>query len=206
MAIYDITLQNLKLCPAGSPAAILMRHSVRYPILSVEEVYEAQLTPEGMRVAEEFGAVLGKMFKRGRIFSNAVERCVNTGIAIANGARWRNNVAVDSRLSYAYVSEAWEARLAQETSNGIPPEVVEIVASLLNLNHRKHSVDLYITHDSVLACVVSYLLDIRIDEDNWPEFLEGAVFWREGAEAYVAWRGEANKITQKLSRVSGGLR
>lgn len=199
MAIYDITLQNLKFSPAGSPVAVLMRHSVRYPILSIEDVYEVQLTPEGVRVAEEFGAVLAKMFKRGRIFSNAVGRCVNTGAAIASGARWRNNVVVDSRLSYAYVSEAWEARLAQKAINGIPPEVVGIAVNLLNLDHGGRSIDLYITHDSVLACVVSFLLDIRIDEDNWPEFLEGAVFWREGAEAYLAWRGEVSKITQKLS-------
>ena len=45
------------------------------------------------------------------------------------------------------------------------------------------------THDAILAVLVAYLYRLRIDEINWPGYLDGLLLWRSGDRVNFIWRG-----------------
>ena len=89
MASIPLSLLNdLQRVPYDRPVALLMRHSARHPIVDPTQPYIALLTAEGVKLAEELGAVLGKSCSPGRLMAAPVERCQDTAAAIARGAGW----------------------------------------------------------------------------------------------------------------------
>jgi len=194
LTIPESTLLALSSAPLDQPVSILLRHSTRYPILDISKTLEVGLTPEGINLAEQFGYLLSKRFKPGRVESSPVERCVDTAKAIARGADWQVNIITDERLSHPHIDAAWISYPYRRPGEIIPAAVAEVVKFLIPNHSTENTLDVFVTHDTVLGCVVEYLLGEKITEENWPAFLEGMVIWQNLKFIFLTWRGETREI------------
>ena len=53
---------------------------------------------------------------------------------------------------------------------------------------RGSGLHVFITHDSLVTTTVARTLGRSLSKADWPLFLEGAFFWREGQSIGVAYR------------------
>ena len=194
MAIPESTLLALSAAPLDQSISILLRHSTRYPILDISKTLEIGLTPEGITLAEQLGNVLTKRFLVGRVASSPVERCIDTAKAITRGASWHVNIISDERLSHPFIDAAWISYPYRRPGEIIPVAVADVVKFIVPRQTAGGLLDVFVTHDTVVGCVVEYLLGEKITEENWPEFLEGVVLWQNPKGISLAWRGEIHEI------------
>lgn len=198
MAVYDPTLELLANVPTDHAVNLVVRHSKRYPILNLEDVAAAPLTPEGIRVAEEFGRVLVESYALGKLETSEINRCVDTAAAIARGARWKVNANPEPRLTYTYTDDIWhQRRVHLFRDNPMPEPVRDLVDYLWAFHPKKRKLNVFVTHDSVLGCLAGYLFKDMIDEDTWPHFLEGMAFWQENGKMFSAWRNQVIEIKER---------
>lgn len=226
MAIYDQTLALLNGLPAGTPAGLLLRHSTRYPILSEEDVFQAALTPEGIKQAEELGVELGRGWRLGRLLSSPVGRCVDTAAAIARGAGWRETPNTEFRLSHPHIEPVWEAmphvefRLSEPHIEpvwdamplrwpdcALPAQVEAVINLVLEDPAGPGSLDLFVTHDTILAVIAGIFTGhIFRWPDYWPDYLEGIIIWRSGDGLHLRWRDDEKVIGAWPQPAAGQLR
>ena len=199
MAVYDPTLKLLTGLPQDRTINLAVRHSRRYPILKLEDVDTAPLTPEGIRVAEEFGEALADLYQPGKLETSEIGRCVDTGTAIARGANWKLQVIPEPRLTYTFVDNAWHQRHDHLRLPSPLPAEVQSLATYLSLpaSQNRH-LNLFVTHDSVLGCLAGYLFNELVDEQNWPHFLEGMAFWHDNGGVFAAWRERVVEISDLM--------
>jgi hypothetical protein len=196
MAVYEPTLKLLSDLPKNRTINLAVRHSERYPILKPEDVSTAPLTPEGFRVAEEFGQRLARLYTPGKLETSQTGRCIDTGAAIARGAEWDVEVLAEPRLTYTYVDDAWKRRRTHIYLDApLPAEVLDLVRYLCEPAAFNCHLNVFVTHDSVLGCMAGYLFKDLIDQENWPHYLEGMAFWQEDGKVFSAWRGQVAEIT-----------
>jgi hypothetical protein len=177
-----------------------MRHSVRFPITNPADTYVVGLTEEGVRLAEELGARLGKTFLPGRLRSSPIGRCRATAEAIARGAGWTAKVRADRRLSHPFIEPAWNL-VEGNRLDGILPEPVPQVLSwvigareiarqaYLPLLEDRPQLDVLVTHDTIVGAVVNCLLREPVLGPHWPGYLEGVLFWWCAGQIHARWRG-----------------
>jgi len=187
--------ESLALVPENTNAALLIRHSVRYPIPPGEFGNDIPLTPEGILLAEEWGRQLNRHI--GKIYSSPVGRCVETGRAVLRGiGRNKGTVHTDPALSESFIRDENVAgpvfmkhgpiRVINRLLRNIPvPGMAPVEQGVrrimtfmfANLSDTLPCLNLYITHDGLLAPVLCYLLGRNaVDEEDWPRMLEGAFF------------------------------
>lgn len=194
VAIPVSLLNDLQRIPRDRPVALLMRHSARHPIVDPNQPYLAMLTEEGVRLAEELGAVLGGLFSPGRLLSAPVNRCRDTAAAIARGAGWPEIVIAEEYFSHPFIEPAWD-QLCRGAVNGVLPAQIRATLSLLiNSADPLPVLDIAVTHDTVLGSVVGCLLKAPVMGDDWPDFLEGVFAWRDGSRASFLWRGKEHSF------------
>ena len=196
--ISDIIRSPLDLAPAKQHVALLIRHSTRFPILLPEETLLAGLTPEGVQLAEEYGAWLAQQRHIYRVRSSPVGRCIDTGKAIIRGAALPDPVVVDQRLGFPFVENGWQKVTNQKFQvDEVPQEAFDVMNYLLEDATHASGLSLYITHDGNIAFMAVALLADMITEENWPDYLEGMAFWREEGAVRVAWRGRVFQINKQ---------
>lgn len=193
--------------PRDVPVALLLRHSVRPPLPDNETGVEVRLTEEGVALAESLGAHIGARLASAH--TSPVPRCVQTVDALIRGAGVGVSVEQARLLGdpTVFVHDAgvawrnWKARghewvMARlcEPGDALPgmarpaPAARHLVRSMLASGGDTPGVHVFSTHDSVIAAVASQLLGEVLPSSEWPWFLEGAFFWRDGKEVRVAWR------------------
>jgi hypothetical protein len=93
----------------------------------------------------------------------------------------------------------WDELPSRRVGDLLPGEVWDITGLILKTgvppNNQLH---LYVTHDTVLGTILGYLLNYPIDSTNWPGFLEGIVFWRDGKQVFAGWRDKVYDITEPI--------
>jgi hypothetical protein len=196
---------------APQRVALLMRHSVRFPIITPADTYVVGLTEEGVRLAEELGVLLGKRFLPGRLRSSPIGRCRATAEAIARGAGWTIKVRADRRLSHPYIEPAWN-QVERGQLDGVLPEPVPQVLNwvvgspemarqaYLPLLENRPQLDLLVTHDTIVGAVVNCLLCEPVLGPAWPGYLEGVLFWWSEGQIHARWRGIEHIFSPQFSR------
>ncbi|MDM8549687.1 histidine phosphatase family protein [Desulfobacterales bacterium HSG2] len=214
--LYREMAESLALVPENANAALLIRHSIRYPIPPGDFGNDIPLTPEGILLAEEWGRKLDRHV--GRIFSSPVGRCVETGRAVLRGiGQNERTVHTDTALSEAFIRDENAAgpvfmkhgpiRVINRLLRNIPiPGMVPVeqgVRRVMTFMFANLSdtpcLNLHITHDGILAPVLCHLMGRdATDEESWPRMLEGAFFWYEEPELFLSWRGTRWNISREL--------
>jgi broad specificity phosphatase PhoE len=189
MTIPISLINDLKHIPRDRRVALLMRHSARFPITHPDETYLVGLTEEGVRMAEELGALLGEIYPGGRLFSSPVERCIDTAQAITRGAGWAGEVQPDVLLSHHHIEPAWDQFNRGEVNGILPVQLCDALDLVLGRQSHTPALDILVTHDTIVGTFAGCLMQAPVLNDFWPAFLEGLFFWRVEDLIHVRWRG-----------------
>jgi broad specificity phosphatase PhoE len=200
------TLNWLAQVPMDRPVTVLLRHSARGPLPVDEDGSTVPLTESGIELARELGKRL-----RGRLCSlhtSPVLRCCQTATALMEGVGQSLPIISDQCLGApgVYVldeTKAWTNWLERGhegvmshlvSGDGALPGMAEpeaaarsLVKHMLGLA-RRPGIHLFVTHDSLVAATAARLLGEKLTPADWPEYLEGAFFWKEQDFVRAAYR------------------
>ncbi len=209
----DIYERSLPSVPRDRPVSLLLRHAHRSAIPYGILGNDAELTDRGRTEAKELGNML-QSFCLGTLASNAIGRCIETArmIAIGHGDT-STEVSIEMRLANFGVFvrdrqlaepqllnlgvQEWVRRQLLEPSQlqGMIDTSVG-VKSLFDLLHPVGlpNLNLYVTHDAIVAAFTGFLCNRGFRLNEWPSYLEGVFLWKEKEGFTVMWRGEQYKV------------
>ena len=215
-SIPDLLLETMNMVPHNQGVILMMRHSVRFSVEDVNDESMVTLTPDGIRLAEELGALLP--WSLGKIVSSPVNRCLETGNALARGAKVTSQSTPDKMLGATLLYS--DNKLGNSTFNKLKTVAVvdgilsgkplpgihdatKICCILLNRFFETPpnlgKINTFITHNGILAPFVYYLLGEKgYDFDKCPSFLEGVFLWGNRDQTYFAWRGKVHEVPKVL--------
>jgi hypothetical protein len=194
MSIPKTLLNDLERTPVDRPVSLLLRHAARFPITDPSRSLEVPLTEEGVRTAEELGAILGRRMPGGRLLAAPADRCLSTANAIARGAGWQKEAQADDRISHAFIAPAWDLVAEGVISKRLPFQARVVLDMMLEGASSSARLDVLCTHDSIIGVMANNLLHAPVMGKDWPGFLEGLFFWKEENQAVVVWRGDERRI------------
>ena len=201
--------ERLSTVPHGVDVALVVRHAEREAIPTGEFGVDVPLTARGVAAAEALGRV-SSVREEATVVSSPVPRCVQTAEAILRGGGWSGAVTLDRRLGDPgpfvvdpEVSGALFLKLPilelvrRQLSDPRPPagmrSACEGVAIILGLVagdlQWQGRLNVYVTHDAILAVLLARLFRLTTDEIDWPGFLDGLLLWRSGGQLNLSWRG-----------------
>ncbi len=187
--LMDATLEDLAALPASGPVSLILRHSERENITGDGNVFTAGLTIEGIAAARFFGSEVARQRRLMRLVSSPVSRCVDTAVAIAKGAGYPEKVRVDDRLSHLNLLPVWNALPHCCEFDSMPAGLVSLIELLLPQSDEEDGLEIFVTHDTVVASLAGYLTGEPVQGDATPRFLEGVFVWKVGGDVYFQWRG-----------------
>lgn len=197
--------------PTHLPVALLTRHSVREQSENRIAAYHLPLTPEGVALAESWGAQLGRPLAG--FWSSPVGRCVDTAQALARGAMLEAGVEQTMTLvepgcyvqSLRHVGplflELGPIEFAnRHLSDPLPGVLTPREGAAKLLRHMQETMgeagtlSVHVTHDTILSAFVYHLRGHEsISEEDWPWMMEGAWVWFDGDHVHWVWRGEPGR-------------
>jgi broad specificity phosphatase PhoE len=192
--------------PADRPSAILLRHAERSDITTIEDSYQAALTPAGREAARLLGVRLARLGPV-RLEHSPVSRCRETAEFLAEGVRSAGGEAnlaggraslggpymLDFRRAMARVLAEGAARFVRAWSED-SPELEDLVrpfhvsareqlalleAALRAAPPGGTGLWIGVSHDWNLLLVRETYLGLRHERDGWPDFLEGLLAYRD---------------------------
>ena len=202
--------QQLGGIPPETDAALVMRHAEREDIPPGTFGSEVPLTEHGVASAERLGAMLSGMRPQIRATTSPVPRCDSTARAILRSGGLPEEIAPDWRLGapgpFVVDEEASGALFLEigvlemvrrqlvcpEPQAGMRP-TPEGMCLLLGLTaddlQCRGRLNIYVTHDSILAALVAYLYGLSVDDISWPGYLDALFLWRRGERLHYVWKG-----------------
>ena len=202
--------RQLRALPAQADASLVLRHAEREDIPAGTFGVDAPLTARGIESAESLGATLASVRSEIGVATSPVPRCVSTAKAILRGGGRPEELVLNRRLGdpgpYVIDEEAAGALFLEigileivrrqlcdaEPPAGMRPtaEGVDLLLELTSSRLRHGGrLNVYVTHDSILAVLVAHLYGLRVDDIRWPGYLDGLLMWRNGERLHFAWRG-----------------
>ena len=202
--------EQIRNIPAQADAALILRHATREEIPPGTFGSDVPLTELGVASAEKLGATLSGIRPRIRATASPVPRCNLTARAILRGGGLLEEVALDWRLGAPgpfVVDEEVSGALFLET--GIleivrrqlacseppagmrpTPEGIDLLLGLTADDLQSGGrLNIYVTHDSILAAFVAYLYGLPVDDISWPGYLDVLILWRRDERLHYIWRG-----------------
>ena len=180
-------IEQLSRIPAQADVAVISRHAEREDIPPGTFGVDVPLTACGVSSAERFGAILSATRPQIRATASPVPRCESTAKAILRGGGWPEEVALDWRLGGPgpfVVDEEISGALflligileivRHQLTRTEPPagmratsEGVDLLLGLAanDLRSRGH-LNIYVTHDAILAVLVAHLYRLPVDGGN----------------------------------------
>lgn len=202
-----------------SRLGVIMRHSVRERISSVENILSIGITEQGKKAAYRFGErfPLGPVI---RLFSSPVGRCQETAACIAEGYREQRGETEALRI-FEYLGPFYirdhEMMFRMTKEGGIPrflrqwfkgqvapeimapaPEAAETLLDTMLQPFRETPKELralYISHDWNIFLLKEQYLGLPHEEFGEVHFLEGLLLYESQGEYYLAHHhGEPKRI------------
>ena len=196
--------------PARADASLVLRHAEREDIPAGTFGVDVPLTARGVESAESLGATQASVRSEIGVATSPVPRCVSTAEAILRGGGRPEELVLDWRLGdpgpFVIDVEAAGALFLEigileivkrQLSHAEPPagmrptaEGVDLLLELTS-SHLRHGgrLNVYVTHDSILAVLVAHLYGLQVGDISWPGYLDGLLLWRCGERLHFAWRG-----------------
>ena len=200
---------RLETVPTQADAALILRHAERENIPPGTFGEDTPLTAAGVSSAERLGATLSEKRPQVMVTASPVPRCGETARAILRGSGQPEEVIFDRRLgdpgpfvadpavSGALFLEVGILEIVRrQLSHANPPagmrstsEGVDLLLGLAANDLRSRGrLNIYVTHDSILAVLVACLFRLSVEEVGWPNYLEGLLLWRSSGQLHFAWR------------------
>ena len=201
--------ERLATVPRRADVALVIRHAEREEIPPATFGADVLLTASGVVSAERLGALLS-VRELVDIKASPVPRCMHTAEAVIRGGDWSAEVVSDCRLGdpgpFVIEPEVSGAVFLQigilelvrrQLTDATPPPgmratsegvklLLELAVSSLEQGGR---LNVYVTHDSILAALVARLFRLAVDGFAWPDYLDGLLLWRSRERLHFSWRG-----------------
>ncbi len=212
--IYEYSRSNI--------ISVLLRHSIRENIINRDSLRNAQLTPEGEKLAYEFGKLLPKD-RLIRIFHSPISRCKDTAELIYQGIRdsHGSGLMIGERdfLGGTYILKG-HLIFDLFTDHGVsgfvekwfrggfdktilhPPKRArnDMINSLIQCNqNNSKEIDLHVSHDLNIILFKAVLFDVFSEDFKWPEFMEGVIFKKKDKDLILCVK-DKEKIIHNLAR------
>jgi len=190
---------------------LLMRHSARV-IDTAENDGAMELTEEGKQAAYEFGKALPPN-ALSRFYSSSIHRCVETSNLIEKGyllegEKTETNTVMDplyaffakdvlkvDKIAYAMMNEGewaqffrnwFDGEYSPDLLDAAPQAAQTLLTALLDLLQAPMAVgNICIAHDWHLFLIKEYYLNLRPEDNEFIQFLEGVVIYRRGGSYYM---------------------
>lgn len=200
------TLRWVAEAPLDRPVAVLIRHSARPPLPPGDTGYAVPLTEVGVRLAEELGRTLGARIVS--LHASPLLRCVQTAEAIARGSGRpipfvSDRLLGDPGVYVLHGDEAWshwQARgheglmahlvAAHEPLPGMarPAHAARFLVHHMLASRAEPGLRVFVTHDSLVTATAARILDVPLTKEDWPWYLEAALFWSSGEHIEARYR------------------
>jgi|TARA_Y100000310_G_scaffold341598_1_gene441256 broad specificity phosphatase PhoE len=198
--------------PADQPVLLLIRHSLREEADNLMPGFAVPLTAEGVTMARQWGSEIRLELQA--VHSSQWPRCVDTAEAMIAGAGADGSVTIEDKLCEpgCYVTEMklagpafvrlgpieFISRLLQSEdlsgTNTTREGSAELMSWLRSRQPERGKINLFVTHDTILAGFVYDLLGKQhLTSEDWPWMLEGVFLWFDTAFIHWVWRGERGK-------------
>ncbi len=202
--------RQLACIPAKTDTSLILRHAEREDIPPGTFGGNVPLTAHGVSSAERLGAMLSASRPQIRATASPVPRCESTARAVLRGGGRPQDVTLDWRLggpgpfvvdkdvSGSLFLDIGILEIVRRQLTHIEPPAgmrptPEGVHLLLDLATNDLGslgrLNIYVTHDSILAVLVAYLYGLTVDEIGWPDYLDGLLLWRREEQFYFIWKG-----------------
>ena len=202
-------LQRLSMIPGDADVSLVIRHAEREEIPPDSYGENVPLTYRGIASAERLGELLS-LREPGKLRASPLPRCIHTAEAIRKGAGWDLEIYPDQLLggpgpfvidpvtSGPLFLDVGIMEVVRRQLNCAPPpagmrptpEGVRLLLDLVTENLGQDGLlNIYVTHDSILAVLVGTLLRLGVDESTWPPYLDGLLMWRSQGRLNFSWRG-----------------
>lgn len=210
-SIYEDMNRTVEFIPVESNVKLLFRHSVRNLSLQSNNPKKGLLTDEGIELAIDFGKkIYGNL---GFICSSNFNRCQQTLECILKGRNEKRRIAISKEiLASAHVKNNYFCQLNIRNNGGLKKTVWKlntgvcmkgiydiktssdkILDLIFETGNKENTIDLYCCHDFLISMLLSYLFNFKdLDKirSNWPNFLEGPIFWGTRYDFFCGWRDE----------------
>jgi hypothetical protein len=205
---------NIHALIESSSICLLMRHAEREAILSGTYGNEVNLTQAGIKSCIDWAQQFGNLTRK--IYTSPVRRCLQTANVIAENASIKKIhyslllgdpgvFVVDRALAQNYFLASSVYSIVQQllmpgqNPQGFCPTTQDGVKQLLNFmlsETTEVGLNIFITHDSILAVVLGYFFpDIPL-EKLWPNYLEGAFFYsRDNNSLEIIYRDKSREVS-----------
>ena len=212
--------ERLATVPEEVNVSLVIRHAKREEIPEGTFGHNVNLTAQGLQAAEQLGAALSEK-RTINVVSSPVPRCMQTAKGILDGAGSSVEVITDRSLGdpgafivdreiagplflELPIPEIARRQLQDATSPPGMRRTKEGVAILLDLVTKNLGgtgrLDVFVTHDVILAVLVGNNLGLTIEETGWPDFLEGLLVWRSDSSFHASWRETRQGFCHPLGR------
>lgn len=203
-----------KVFSIGAGVTLLIRHAERPPIPAQGED-NVLLSEKGKEAAYLLGKILRER-SYVKLTTSPKERCIETLSAICSGANWLTDEIEEDPFFSPSGPFMIDLDLAVEEckrlggpmlfnlqiteSNPVPgmrstqDGVKDFLQKVFSRNLAPGEINIIVTHDAVTTVLLGYLFGCEFDENNWPDFLDGAFFWDDGLSYKIAWREEIRDI------------
>lgn len=193
--------------PTDLPVVLLLRHSVRDFLPPGDAGYTLPITEVGWQLGRELGALLAGRLQT--LHASPLLRCIQTAEALRAGADLDLPICANQLLGDpgVYVLDgqrAWSNWLSLG-HDGVMAHLVAATESLPGMARPEEAarllvhkmfaiagdvagIHVFVTHDSLVTATAARLLGQPLGEADWPWYLEGAFFWRDGLATHVAYR------------------
>lgn len=175
----------LTLYPDGG-VTYLMRHAERYPFRQPGDAIMAGLTNNGIRQAREFGVELAKNCQISRVRTSPLERCIDTGSYVLEGAGssqiihghwWLFSPFLRVKHDEVNGIQLQSGQSSEKPDSTYLPEKLNILTRRIQAPQSKGEIFLYVAHDTTIMPLLAYLLGFnRIYMQQAPGYMEGIAF------------------------------
>jgi hypothetical protein len=203
-------LHSLDLIPNDKGAILLLRHGERFQVPHGLGNKNIHLTKMGKRSSRVLGEVLRDRVEY--VTASGLYSCMESALGLSlgsgysgtlkNGAEWGiPGVFVDDKeRAAAYMKQ----RGVIETYGHMTRNPQSVLPGMKSCYHGaavlvrdlhffkipKGKISVYITHDSLLACLIGAITGREVTAATWPTYMEGFVLWVDKWKMVVANRGK----------------
>lgn len=191
--------------------SLLLRHAERPAIPAGTFGNDLSITADGAAAAEAVGLQLRGRLRR--VVTSPVRRCVQTAEAILRGAAVATSATTSTVLGEpgvwisdgdavgdAFLRLGPRGVVAQQLAGDVPgvaplkTGVARFVELLVAEPGDPGQIDVFVSHDAVVAPLLGALLDSRELPAIWPGYLEGAFLGRSQDGLSIIWRGSTRSV------------
>lgn len=213
---YESLNEGAKGIPKDANVKMIFRHSFRDSFIGEKDYQTMPLNEYGILKAREFGYSIE--YPIGNMYSSKLERCIQT-LEYMTGSSKITIAPEYLTTIFTYDNEIADAQIKLldslkkviiELKEGkiipgfypINITVKKIIDFIFMTGNKKHSIDLYCTHDFHIGMMLAIMFDeIETIDDlaaNWPNMLEGMFLYGMRESFYCSWRGKTKHFDNYL--------